>query len=98
MIDLATSVVAFGKVEIANRQGKKIPEELKHHSTSIELLWDCGFRSPKKEMKVVKGIEGVIKYCNEFEEKRDNLPYEIDVIAWYYQRNAYMRNLKSKVK
>ena len=59
-------------------KGKKVPEELKHHSTSIELLWDCGFRSPKKEMKVVKGIEGVIKYCNEFEEKRDNLPYEID--------------------
>ena len=26
VIDLATSVVAFGKVEIANRQGKKIPE------------------------------------------------------------------------
>jgi len=59
-------------------KGEKIPEELKHHSTSIELLWDCGFRSPKKEMKVVKGIEGVIKYCKEFEEKRDNLPYEID--------------------
>jgi L-2-hydroxycarboxylate dehydrogenase (NAD+) len=26
VIDLATSVVAFGKIEIANRQGKKVPE------------------------------------------------------------------------
>ncbi len=59
-------------------KGKKIPEELTKHSTSIDLLWNCGFRSPKKEMKVVSGIEGVIKYCNEFEEKRDGLPYEID--------------------
>ena len=59
-------------------KGKKIPEELTHHSSSLELLWDLGFRSPKKEKKVFKGIESVIKYCNEFEEKRDDLPYEID--------------------
>jgi len=59
-------------------KGKKIPEELTHHASSLELLWDLGFRSPKKEKKVFKGIEAVIKYCNEFEEKRDDLPYEID--------------------
>ena len=29
-------------------------------------------------MKVVKGIDKVIKYVNEFEIKRDSLPYEID--------------------
>ncbi|WP_315819507.1 hypothetical protein [Paraflavitalea speifideaquila] len=27
---------------------------------------------------VFKGIEAVIKYCHEYEEKRDDLPYEID--------------------
>jgi DNA ligase (NAD+) len=59
-------------------KGKKIPGELTHHASSLDLLWDLGFRSPKKEKKVLKGIEAVIKYCNEFEEKRDNLPYEID--------------------
>lgn len=59
-------------------RGKKTTEKLTHHSSSIELLWDLGFRSPEKEKKVVKGIEGVIKYCNEYEEKRDHLPYEID--------------------
>lgn len=48
------------------------------HSGMLEMLWDLGFKSPKKEMKVVNGIEGVIKYVNEFEEKRDSLPYEID--------------------
>lgn len=53
-------------------------EELLTHSGSLELLWDLGFRSPKKEMRVFKGIEAVIRHCNEYEEKRDNLPYEID--------------------
>ena len=42
------------------------------------MLWELGFRSPKKEKKVLKGIDAVIKYCNEYEAKRDDLPYEID--------------------
>ncbi len=48
------------------------------HSGMLEMLWDLGFRSPKKEMRVVQGIQGVIDYINEFESLRDTLPYEID--------------------
>ncbi len=48
------------------------------HAEMLSLLWDLGFRSPKKEMKVVNGIEEVIKVINDFEKKRDDLPYEID--------------------
>ena len=48
------------------------------HSGSLQLLWECGFRSPVKEMKVVNNMEEVIAYINEFESKRDHLPYEID--------------------
>lgn len=48
------------------------------HAQSLERLWQLGFRSPEKEKKVVKGIQGVIDYCHEFESKRDDLPYEID--------------------
>jgi DNA ligase (NAD+) len=59
-------------------KGKKIPEDLKTHSGSLEMLWELGFRSPQKEKKVFKGIDPVIKYCHEFEIKRDDLPYEID--------------------
>jgi DNA ligase (NAD+) len=59
-------------------RGKKAAAALQHHSSSLEMLWQLGFRSPDKEKKVLKGIEAVIKYCNEFEEKRDDLPYEID--------------------
>ncbi|MDO9375864.1 MAG: NAD-dependent DNA ligase LigA [Ferruginibacter sp.] len=48
------------------------------HSGMLEMLWDLGFRSPKKEMKVVLGIGQVMEYVAEFESKRDELPYEID--------------------
>ncbi len=59
-------------------RGKKVAEELLHHSSSLEMLWELGFRSPQKDKRVLKGIEAVIKYCNEFEVMRDDLPYEID--------------------
>jgi DNA ligase (NAD+) len=42
------------------------------------MLWDLGFRSPQKEKRLVKGIQAVIDYCREFEQHRDDLPYEID--------------------
>lgn len=42
------------------------------------MLWECGFRSPKKEKMVLKGIQEVIKHVHDFEEMRDTLPYEID--------------------
>ena len=59
-------------------RGKKAAKELAQHSGSLELLWELGFRSPEKEKKVLKGIDAVIKYCNEYEAMRDDLPYEID--------------------
>ena len=59
-------------------KNSKKNDVLDTHSGTLEMLWELGFRSPKKEMKVLKGIDAVIKYCNEFEEKRDELPYEID--------------------
>ncbi|MGV3527774.1 MAG: NAD-dependent DNA ligase LigA [Flavisolibacter sp.] len=55
--------------------GAKEPDT---HAQTLEMLWDLGFRSPEKEKKVLKGIDAVIRYCEEFEVKRDELPYEID--------------------
>ena len=48
------------------------------HSTMLEMLWNLGFRSPKAEMTVVEGIDAVTEHIQAYEEKRDNLPYEID--------------------
>jgi len=53
-------------------------EDLSTHASTLEMLWNLGFRSPEKEKKILKGIQKVIEYCNEFEKMRDDLPYEID--------------------
>ncbi len=63
---------------ISNEQKAIGNIELPTHSAMLEMLWSLGFKSPKKEMKVVKGIQAVIDYINEFEKSRDHLDFEID--------------------
>jgi DNA ligase (NAD+) len=60
------------------QEGKIEPKALKTHYGTLKALSQLGFRTPVNIMKVVKGIDEVIAYCKDFEEKRDELPYEID--------------------
>ncbi len=48
------------------------------HSDALKMMWNLGFRSPEKEKKILKGVKAVVDHINEFEIKRDELPYEID--------------------
>lgn len=60
---------------------KLSPDQTLHqhtHASMIELLWNLGFKSPKQEIKIVKGIQAVLEEVNAYEKKRDDLPYEID--------------------
>ncbi len=66
---------AVGNQSINQLTNQPIP---KTHSGFLEMLWQLGFKSPKKEMKVTHGIDEVIKYINQYEVGRDALPYEID--------------------
>lgn len=56
------------------------PEEsnLETHYESLKILHSLGFKTLLKDTKVCKGIEEVIEYCREWEERRDKYPYEID--------------------
>lgn len=58
--------------------GQKRPEQLKTHFGSLQWLYSMGFPSPAKEMKVFRHIDDVIQFCSEFEERRDDLPFEVD--------------------
>lgn len=58
--------------------GKSQPEDLETHSGSLDLLSKLGFKTPAGASKVFNGISDVVKFCEEFEQKRDDLPYEID--------------------
>lgn len=51
---------------------------IQSHASTLNMLWELGFRSPVQEKQTFKGIHGVIDFCKTFEEKRDDLPYEID--------------------
>lgn len=57
---------------------QQVSNKLNTHAGVLEALWDMGFRSPVKEMKLFKGILEVVNYIQSFEKQRDNLPYEID--------------------
>lgn len=52
-------------------------EEFNSQSENLQLLRDLGFRV-NPNYKVCKSINEVLEYCNYWESKRDDLPYEID--------------------
>lgn len=62
-------------VETPDMQANNIPQT---HEQMLQMLWDCGIKSPVKEMKVYDNIQDVIDYCTYYESIRDTLPYEID--------------------
>src|SRR5262244_3907090 len=50
------------------------------HSESLEALKQLRFRA-SDDWKCCDGIEAVISYCEEWDEKREKLPYEIDGVV-----------------
>ncbi len=58
-----------------NEEGESL---LKTHAGLLQMLWNVGFRSPVKEMIIAKDIDEVVTQCSAYEQKRDDLPYEID--------------------
>lgn len=54
------------------------PAQLTTHYDSLQWLYSLGFPTPAKEMKKFSHIDDVIRFCDEFEAKRDDLPFEVD--------------------
>ena len=53
---------------------------IKTHYDSLKFMKDLGFNI-NPNIKLVNNIDGVIEYINEWTDKRDTLPYEIDGIV-----------------
>jgi len=65
----------------ANEKGEKnYPKLLNTHSGTLELLSTLGFKTPAKN-QLLENIEDVVDFCLDFENKRDELPFEIDGIV-----------------
>ncbi len=62
-----------------NKDGRDIlGSQLKTHFDSVEMLKKLGFRVPEKEISVHEDIQSLIKRCEQWEEERDNYPFEVD--------------------
>ncbi len=59
-------------------KGAQRPKELETHYDAIQWLYQLGFPSPAKEMRVYNKIDDVIEHCHAFEKRRDELPFEVD--------------------
>jgi DNA ligase (NAD+) len=68
-------------IQLNEKGMNEYPDLLNTHSGILQMLSECGFRTPVKEKKVFDDIEEVVQFCHEFENKRDGLPYEIDGIV-----------------
>lgn len=55
-----------------------IGKKLTKHFENIKMLANLGFKTPFDVIKVCKGIDDVIEYCNYWQNIRDDYPYEID--------------------
>ncbi|HMQ08501.1 MAG TPA: NAD-dependent DNA ligase LigA [Saprospiraceae bacterium] len=58
--------------------GNDLIPTLGNHHTSILKLGDLGFKIPREEIALCKGINEAIQFCKYWEEKRETFPYEID--------------------
>lgn len=54
------------------------PAVMQTHYDTLEWLCNIGFNSPVKNMKRCKSIDEVIEFVLDFEQHRDDLPFEID--------------------
>jgi DNA ligase (NAD+) len=62
------------------------------HSDSLEALKKLHFRA-SDDWKCCDGIEGVIKYCETWDAKREKLPYEIDGVVIKVNSTALQNEL-----
>lgn len=72
------SAILYQVSYYAQERNIALPEELQTHYGTIKWLYNLGFPTPHKEMKLFKNIDDVIGFCAEFEQRRDDLPFEVD--------------------
>ncbi len=72
-------------------------KELTTHDESLQLLKELGFKV-NPNYRLCKSIDEVIKFCDEWEIKRDSLPYEIDGIVIKVNSFSQQKRLGSIAK
>jgi DNA ligase (NAD+) len=60
------------------QENKTTHSHMQTHRGMLESLSSLGFKTSLENIKTFSSIDEVTNYVQEFEQKRDNLPYEID--------------------
>ena len=68
-----------------DKDGNDMLPQLQKHYENLSLLFKLGFKTDLKNANdrsfIFKGIDAVIKYCNQWRDRRKAYPYEIDGIV-----------------
>ncbi len=72
--------IAYRLGFVGDLSGKPLPMPFETHAEATAWLAELGFKTPVQpdELKVCKGIEEAIAYCEAWEARRDAYPFEID--------------------
>jgi DNA ligase (NAD+) len=70
-------------------EGRALPDR---HSRILAALRDWGLRT-SPELRVVKGVEGLLGYYQQMERRRSKLPYQIDGVVYKVDSLAEQREL-----
>jgi DNA ligase (NAD+) len=62
----------------SDKDGASISAMPDTHWETLNLLSGLGFKVPGHERRLCRNIEEVIAFCQEWQEKREDYPYEID--------------------
>lgn len=61
-----------------DRAGNDVLPRFDSHYKSVEMLGELGIKVAFAESRLCRGIDEVIEFCNEWDERRDSYPYELD--------------------
>ncbi len=71
-------VISYQITYAVDADGNDKLDQFGTHLNSMHFLQDIGFRTPREDIKTCEGIDEAIAYCKKIENKRDELPFEID--------------------
>jgi len=91
------SMFCYGAVTGKSEVRTKKLKEYGTQTGTLELLKELGFRV-NPNVKACKGMDNVIRFCSEFEEKREKLDYEIDGIVVKVNDLAAQKKLGATMK
>ena len=61
-----------------NEKGEDVLSQFATHQQSLDALAAMGFKVPDEERTVCPDIQGVVSFCTEWADRRDQYAYEID--------------------